>query len=66
MQVKMFTIPISLVYDYNEELNAFLRSHKIVEIEKQLVQTGTDAYWCLYVSYMEQPPAEKASKERID
>ena len=40
MQVKLFTIPINNINEYNEELNKFLRSHKIVEIEKHLVQNG--------------------------
>ena len=34
MQIKLFTIPITNIIDFNDELNAFLRSHKIVEIEK--------------------------------
>ncbi len=51
MQIKMFTIPITGVDDQNEELNKFLRSHKIMEIEKQMVQTATSAYWCLYITY---------------
>lgn len=39
MQIKLFTIPIVAINDYNEELNKFLSSNKIMEIEKQLVQT---------------------------
>ena len=50
MQIKIFTIPINNVDDYNEDINKFLRSHKIVEIEKHLLQTGASHSWCFYVS----------------
>jgi len=66
MQIKLFTIPVLGVSDYNDELNVFLRSHKIVEIEKQLVQSANGAYWCIYISYLELTHVEKASKEKID
>ncbi len=49
MQIKLFTIPINNVDDYNEEMNKFLRSHKIVEIEKHLIQTGTSVYSTLFL-----------------
>ncbi|MFM9949580.1 MAG: HRDC domain-containing protein, partial [Saprospiraceae bacterium] len=52
--------------DFNDELNVFLRSHKIVEIEKQLVQSASGAYWCIYITYLEPTIAEKAPKEKID
>lgn len=66
MQIKLFTIPITNVSDYDEELNKFLRSHKIVEIEKQLLQLPTGAYWCFYISYVMPSVVEQASKEKID
>ena len=66
MQIKLFTIPITSVSDYNEEMNTFLRSNKIVEIEKQLVQTSNGVYWCIYISYISANVTENLSKERID
>ena len=66
MQIKLITIPINGVEDYNEELNKFLRSHKIVEIEKQLIQTSVGVYWCMYISYITPTVVEQASKEKID
>ncbi len=66
MQIKLITIPINGVEDYNEDLNKFLRSHKIVEVEKQLIQTSTGVYWCLYISYVSVGLAEQAPKEKID
>lgn len=39
MQIKLFTVPINNVNDFNDELNSFLQNNKIIEFEKQLVQT---------------------------
>jgi superfamily II DNA helicase RecQ len=66
MNIKLFTIPITGVSDYEAELNTFLSTHKVIEVEKHLVQTATGAYWCLYISYMEQTVSEKARKGKID
>jgi superfamily II DNA helicase RecQ len=66
MQIKLFTIPIISVNDYNEELNLFLRTNKIIEIEKQLIQTSDSAYWCIYISYITSNSYENTAKEKID
>ena len=66
MQIRFFTIPIASVNDYNDELNAFLRSNKVVEIEKQLVQTPNGVYWCVYISYLLSNMPEQPPKEKID
>ena len=52
MQIKLFTIPINLVEDYDVELNSFLSNNKIIEIEKELIQNGTKIYWCIYITYI--------------
>lgn len=66
MQIKFFTIPINAVSEHNEELNVFLRTNKVVEIEKQLVQTAYGVYWCMYISYLPSTVTENASREKID
>lgn len=66
MQIKLFTIPINSVEDYNEELNRFLRGNRIIEIEKHLIQAATGVYWCLYVSYAPVAYTEPGTKEKID
>ncbi len=63
MQIKLFTIPITFVNEQNDELNKFLKSHKILEIDKQLVQIPTGAYWCIYIQYVEEGNKEFYTKE---
>jgi len=66
MQIKFFTVPITAVADYNEEINAFLRGNKITDLERQLIQTPAGVYWCLFISYVEMSMADKSVKEKID
>ncbi|OPZ97768.1 MAG: ATP-dependent DNA helicase RecQ [Bacteroidetes bacterium ADurb.Bin408] len=66
MQLKFFTIPILSISDFNDELNTFLRVHKIVEVEKQLIQNASGTYWCICVTFLNQTIAEKAPKGKID
>ncbi len=53
MKIKLFTVPVTNVADFNDELNSFLSNNKIVELEKQLIQTSTGAYWCFFINYIE-------------
>lgn len=53
MQIKIFTIPIMGGEKLTEDLNAFLRSRKILQTESQLVQDGQGAFWCFCIKYIE-------------
>jgi len=52
MQIKIFTIPILGGETENEALNVFLNSHKVVELEKQLIPGNTMSYWSFCVKYL--------------
>jgi len=52
MQIKLFTILIGDNGTSEEELNRFLRSHKILEVENQLVSNENGASWCFCVKYI--------------
>jgi superfamily II DNA helicase RecQ len=54
MQVKLFTIPVGDSGAALQEMNAFLRGNKILEVENQLVSNEHGAYWCFCVHYIEQ------------
>ena len=67
MQIKLFTIPINEIKNYNEELNRFLRTHKIIEVDKHLVQNGVSYNWCFYISYIGVKQDTKfTTKKKID
>lgn len=63
MQIRLFTIPIGDGGAAVQEMNAFLRGNKILEVEKQLIHNEHGAYWCFCVSYIERSAAEIAEKK---
>ena len=54
MQIKLFTIPIGDSGAALAEMNSFLRSNKILEVQNQLVSNDNGAYWCFCVQYIEK------------
>ena len=57
MQFKLFSIPATGDAEAEEELNRFLRSHRAVSVQKELVQGGQTAYWCFCVEYLLSSPS---------
>jgi len=66
MQIKLFTIPVHLVEEYNEELNKFLRSHIIIDFEKHLQQTGDKLYWCFYIQYQDNKQKNEMKSDNTE
>ena len=56
-----------------EEMNKFLRSHRVVTVHRELAQTQAGTFWCFCVEYLDQqvkqttalPPFPKKG-ERVD
>ncbi|MBL7792872.1 MAG: HRDC domain-containing protein [Saprospiraceae bacterium] len=65
MQIKLFTIPVGDSGGALQEMNAFLRGNKILEVENHFVGNDNGAYWCFSVRYVERayPEADKDAKK---
>jgi len=67
MQLKFFTIPLTDNLQDEEELNKFLRSHKILDIKQQFVSNNSGDYWSFVIKYLNKSNVLKKTKaERID
>ena len=68
MQLKFFTIPINSAEDFEKEINAFMSTHKVVEIEKHLTQSAGQSYWCIYIGYIGKVKSiyNNATRPKID
>lgn len=69
MPYQFFNVPIIESGPATEELNSFLRSSKVVEVEKQFVVLGTMAYWAFCVKFLEGAAPNKRNlkyPEKID
>ncbi len=51
MQYKFFTFPVGEYDQYEDALNTFLRTHKVVEVEKYLITQTTNPSWCFCIGY---------------
>lgn len=66
MQIKIFSIPIMGGEAITEELNAFLRSKKIIQVDQHFVQGSQGVAWTFCIKYTEDFSAFNKSKEKID
>jgi hypothetical protein len=53
MQLKVFAVTAQGGEEAVEEMNKFLRSHRVLSIERRLVEQG-GAYWSFCVEYLER------------
>jgi superfamily II DNA helicase RecQ len=58
MQFKLFSISARGDAEAEEELNRFLRSHRAVSVEKELIHAGGTACWCFCVEYLFGSPSD--------
>ena len=53
MQIQIFTIPVQDNAGQTEEMNKFLRSHTVIDVDKQLINNGMNSFWTFCVRYLE-------------
>jgi RNA-directed DNA polymerase len=53
MQIKIYTIPIPGGEAMNEEMNKFLRSKQVLQVEQQVVINEHGNYWCFCIRYLD-------------
>ena len=69
MQIKIFNIPIGADESMTEELNHFLRAHKIIDIKKDLAMLGENTCWTFCITYMQDGRSldnNRASGGKVD
>jgi superfamily II DNA helicase RecQ len=67
MQIRIFSIPILGGEAVNEDMNAFLRSKKVIQTEQKLVGDGDGALWSFCIKYVEDySPFNKGNKDKVD
>lgn len=71
MQYKIFSIPIIGGNKENEELNSFLRGHRVADVSKEIISINNTYYWSFCISYILEPErlpnaTKKDAKEKTD
>ncbi len=62
MQFRLFCISATGDAEGEAALNAFLRSHRAVAVQRELVRTSASTYWCFCVEYIDGPHGTSATK----
>jgi superfamily II DNA helicase RecQ len=68
MQLKLFILPVKNVAAAEVEMNAFLRSHRVLAVKKEFVPDGENSFWTFCVEYMDAPMAMTSvgGKPKVD
>ncbi len=69
MQIRIFSIRASAPDEQDvDDLNAFLRSHRLIKVEQQFVADGGNSFWSFSVTYVDGVTAAtpSPSKKRVD
>ena len=67
MQIKIYSIPVFGSNGLEEEVNRFLRSHRILQVERCFC-ADNGGYWAIFVEYADYAPDSVPAnrKERVD
>lgn len=57
MQLKLFILPVKNLAEAEAEMNAFLRSRRVLGVQKEFVGDGDNSFWTFCVEYLESAPA---------
>ena len=69
MRISIFTIPVGSSPDLLDELNRFLASNKILEVDQHFYQSSKGGYWTFCVRYLEkmnEPGSYSYGKKKTD
>ncbi len=62
MQYRFFDIPAADAEQAEQDLNRFVRGHRVVSVQRELVREAGGAYWALCVEYLEGAGGSGAGK----
>ena len=66
MQVRFFTIPIHEPESAEEEMNRFLRGHRVLEVVDRFIEDGGNSRWCFLVKYLDGHGKAGSGRDRAD
>lgn len=64
MQFEYFIIPAGSPGEATEDLNRFLRSHRILSVRQEFVADTANPRWCVAVEYLDGKGRSKSSRDR--
>ena len=56
MAYRIFRVPLLADSSAMEELNGFLRSHRVLNVDRRFAESGEQSFWTFCVDYLDRPP----------
>ncbi len=71
MALRFFVVPVYDSGGFEQELNGFLARHKVLSIDRQFIDQGSNSFWAICVDHLSHASGEAAynpnlSRRRID
>jgi superfamily II DNA helicase RecQ len=71
MGLRFFVVPVHDSSAFEQDLNGFLARHKVVSIDRHLIDQGASSFWAICVDYISHAPGETGhnpnlSRSRVD
>jgi len=71
MALRFFIVPVRDSVDSEQELNRFIGGHKVLSIDRHLIDQGMNSFWAICVDYLNSLAAETTglanlSRSRVD
>jgi len=68
MQIKLLVVSIFNNENSLNELNKFLRSHRVLEVQQEFVSAENGSYWCFSIRYIQDNYSETLfnKREKLD
>jgi hypothetical protein len=58
MGLRFFVVPVHDSSAFEQDLNGFLARHKVVSIDRHLIDQGVNSFWAICVDYLSHTPGE--------
>lgn len=65
MGLRFFVVPVTNSDASELELNGFITSHKVVAIERKLIDLGVNSFWAICVDYLSHGSGDGISKSNL-
>jgi hypothetical protein len=67
MPHKTFVVPVRDASASEDVLNEFIRSHRVLEMDRKWVDQGANSFWAVWVDYLDSAAESgSAAKRRVD
>jgi len=67
MKYRFFSVLASMPAEEEEAVNRFCAEHRVISVDKQLIQAGERSFWALCICYMDKQAGPMSTrKNRVD